>query len=538
MTIKNLLLHTTFLLVILSIIFVFKSATEKKELHGDNNGNNYRNYAQSQWRTNATTTTTDKNETVVDDGNFTKTLQGTIQDIAIKKSKNELNGDDTNDTTLPLQLNVTMTTTRKHEIDGGDENYTLPLQFSEIIGKDEKVYTNYTLPLQANAKIDNDSDDKWKKVLMTDAAYKNGAVCLDGSPGGYYIRKHNNYTNNHDNNFFENNWIIFHQGGGWCGNDRNCLKRSKERLGSSNFWAPTYNEHHAGSELFSTPYFENYTIVYAMYCDGSSWTSNVDHPVTVSSNEVIYYRGRRLLDALIDNLVLVEGLTNASKVLYSGCSAGALTTFLHIDYVASRLLSFSPSVKVLGLADAMFSLDQNQFDGTPGLFQRIAEWGYQAWNSSYSINSGCKNSRSEEEDEWKCMFGEHVSMFVKTPVFIINSKFDTWQRKTILGTDCDIGVNCPKSKETFDVEYGRSMLRALERIPKDHGYFVSNCPGHCQTGARWNWNHIAIDNVKMKDAFLMWYDQQNNLGKSDNPSIQYADTGDLEPSVTSMCRRR
>ena len=49
------------------------------------------------------------------------------------------------------------------------------------------------------------SPEKWQKILLTDAA-KSGAVCLDGSPGGFYLRRGS-----------ANKWIVFHQGGGWCG---------------------------------------------------------------------------------------------------------------------------------------------------------------------------------------------------------------------------------------------------------------------------------------------------------------------------------
>ena len=41
----------------------------------------------------------------------------------------------------------------------------------------------------------------FEKFLLTDAA-KTGAVCLDGSPGGGYIRRGD-----------PKKWIIFHQGG-------------------------------------------------------------------------------------------------------------------------------------------------------------------------------------------------------------------------------------------------------------------------------------------------------------------------------------
>ena len=75
-------------------------------------------------------------------------------------------------------------------------------------------------------------------------------------------------------------------------------------------------------------------------CDGGSWAGDTAKPVTVAVNAsttlTVYYRGRRLLDAMIDHL-LEEGLKDATNLLYSGCSAGGLTTYLHTDYVAERM---------------------------------------------------------------------------------------------------------------------------------------------------------------------------------------------------------
>lgn len=52
-----------------------------------------------------------------------------------------------------------------------------------------------------NAWFTQAQTGNWTKILMTDAVNK-GAVCLDGSPGGFYIRHGD-----------PDNWIIFHQGG-------------------------------------------------------------------------------------------------------------------------------------------------------------------------------------------------------------------------------------------------------------------------------------------------------------------------------------
>jgi hypothetical protein len=50
--------------------------------------------------------------------------------------------------------------------------------------------------------------------------------------------------------------------------------------------------------------------------------------------------------------MLPLGLSTATNLLYGGCSVGGLTSYLHADYVASRM---PPTVKTVAIADAMFS---------------------------------------------------------------------------------------------------------------------------------------------------------------------------------------
>ena len=46
------------------------------------------------------------------------------------------------------------------------------------------------------------------RVLLTDAAASDGAVCLDGSPAAYYWRAGSGSG--------KNSWVLFLEGGGWC----------------------------------------------------------------------------------------------------------------------------------------------------------------------------------------------------------------------------------------------------------------------------------------------------------------------------------
>ena len=230
----------------------------------------------------------------------------------------------------------------------------------------------------------------WDRVMLTDAAAKQGAVCLDGSPGGYFIQRGD-----------PKRWILFMQGGGWCSSADDCAARAfgapgkpgHPWLGGSRAWPRTYVDLYEGSQLFAAPGFRNFTIVFAPYCDGGSWSGDAAAPVPTAVNgtsigKPIYYRGKRLFDALLDS-VLAAGMANASNLLWGGCSAGGLTTYLHADYVKSRA---APGTRVLALADAMYSLQHEPF--TPPIppartFIDDMRWGYSAWNASGGIDADC-----------------------------------------------------------------------------------------------------------------------------------------------------
>jgi hypothetical protein len=120
---------------------------------------------------------------------------------------------------------------------------------------------------------------EWELVLLT-AAAKGGGVCLDGTPGGYYIRR--GAPGN-------NRWVVFFEGGGWCNSDVACASRAHGALGSSLSYAskvpmPDWYE---GSQLYATPPFDTATLIHAMYCDGGSWAGQASAPVQVRVNSTV-----------------------------------------------------------------------------------------------------------------------------------------------------------------------------------------------------------------------------------------------------------
>ena len=68
----------------------------------------------------------------------------------------------------------------------------------------------------------------WSLVKL-EAAVSSGAVCLDGSPGAYYIRSPLAAPTAGQSG--QVGWMVFHEGGGWCLGDANCFERSQTDLG-------------------------------------------------------------------------------------------------------------------------------------------------------------------------------------------------------------------------------------------------------------------------------------------------------------------
>ena len=276
--------------------------------------------------------------------------------------------------------------------------------------------------------------------------------------------------------------------------------------------------------MFLTPPFDTFTAVYAKYCDGGSWTGAASTAPVRVGNQTIYYRGRALLDALFEEL-FARGLSSASQLLWSGCSAGGLTTYVHADWVTSLMHERAPAAKVVALADAMFSLNHLRMDGANN-WPMMMHWVYTAMNSTDSVNQACvadmaakfgvpKGNRSEG---WRCMFGSAVAPYVQTPLFVLNSKYDTWQMLQIIGlsrTDClnctgtprrcAVSVmSCTPAQRAFWVDYGHQMVDLLTALPPRHTAFVRNCPAHCQAGQAGFLND-TINGVSMTDAITTWY---------------------------------
>ncbi|XP_071737387.1 pectin acetylesterase 8-like [Rutidosis leptorrhynchoides] len=352
-------------------------------------------------------------------------------------------------------------------------------------------------------------------ITFLESAVEKGAVCLDGSPPAYHWDKGSGAG--------INNWLIHIEGGGWCNNITTCLARSGTRLGSSAQMA----EQVAFSGILSNlpqynPDFYNWNKIKVRYCDGASFTSDVEE---VNPKTNLHFRGARIFYAIIDDL-LEKGMNNAENAILSGCSAGGLTSILHCDNFKS-LLPASTTVKCL--SDAGYFINSRDLFGTRRLeafYEDVVNTHGSAVNLPRSCTSKMKTSL--------CFFPENMIQEVETPIFLINAAYDSWQIKNALapgvadphGTwhNCKIDIEkCSSEQIQIMQDFRLEFLSALDGFfgtSSPRGMFINSCYAHCQTEMQETWlmtDSPMLSNKTIGEAVGDWFYDRSPFEELDCP---------------------
>jgi len=83
------------------------------------------------------------------------------------------------------------------------------------------------------------------------------------------------------------------------------------------------------------------------------------------------------------------------------------------------------------------------------------------------------------------MFAVNLAPYLKVPTFIIQSLYDTWSIKNILGVSCIQNTSlayCAPLQKTVIEEYHRNTTNAIFEMtgqnPNINGYFAPICANH------------------------------------------------------------
>ena len=325
-----------------------------------------------------------------------------------------------------------------------------------------------------------------------------GAVCLDGSTPAYYLRRGSGKGNK--------NWIIYLQGGAWCETEETCLRRSRMHLGSSLFFKPLGNP---GGILSNNskenPEFYDWNVAYLPYCDGSSFSGNRSEPVQFEGS-LLYFRGLRILDSTISELLSDTNLKEASHVIFSGTSAGGLAVMLHADFVRSKL---PKKVNFRALADSGFFLDTaSRKQKGQRKFRKIMQNVFKLHDCTDGVPQHCVKNTSGKK-LWKCIFPQYFLRFVKSRLFVVNPLYDSWQLGNIWEIPCaHHPYSCTKKELKQIKKFRKTTLKAMKGVIKGSAniaLFADSCIDHGQVIFNAQWNTIKVMHNSISSTFSKWY---------------------------------
>ena len=189
----------------------------------------------------------------------------------------------------------------------------------------------------------------------------------------------------------------------------------------------------------------DWNVVLIRYCDGGSYAGN-NETVSHFHGSRLFFRGKRNREAVYASLLRTASLGKATDVVVSGCSAGGLAAYLHVDQYCDALAVDAPGVKCVGMPDSGFFLDyqdprtpagRGALGTLPGNYHRGLKWVFEAMNATAGVNADCidaKRSGGPATDAplYLCMFAEHTAPYTHTPVFALQSEYDSWQTGHVL----------------------------------------------------------------------------------------------------------
>lgn len=320
-----------------------------------------------------------------------------------------------------------------------------------------------------------------------------GAVCNDGSPGGFYWRAGEGEG--------KNRFVIHLQGGAWCYDEDSCNYRWNDDIDlmSSTEWEPTI---YMSEGLFNMNPLKNAwwsaNSVYVMYCSSDVWAGNGTSNYPGATTQQWQFRGKVIIKELIEVLWNSYGLDSASSILFSGCSAGGQGVVMNLDFVAALLAEKESTAVMKGFADA-------------GWLQNFVPYFSYEVSTSYQMQVGYPMWQGVIEPtcllanpgwEWLCYFTPFAYPYIKTPIFIQTEQYDTYQ----------VTSNCGNPPfNSSEMAYVQSVRHAFDSSltnihTNPNGFFSAACFHHCSSEDN-SYNTILINGSTLSQALAKWFFQ-------------------------------
>jgi hypothetical protein len=109
-----------------------------------------------------------------------------------------------------------------------------------------------------------------------------------------------------------------------------------------------------------------------------------------------------------------------------------------------------------------YFLDHINYEGTPYYPDEMRYVVAMQNITAASLPPACVAAVDPANVHW-CFMAPHVQQYVKTPFFILNSRFDSWQMDNILQAPCMVSRDmCTPEEQQAILKYGQDFLAQLQ----------------------------------------------------------------------------
>jgi hypothetical protein len=228
------------------------------------------------------------------------------------------------------------------------------------------------------------------------------------------------------------------------------------------------------------PLFHNWTRIFVPYCDGSLHLGFKSNPIEYKGKK-LYFRGENNTRAHFDYLHKNFNFFNASKIVISGTSAGAVATYQWGNYVYD--LAFNkPAVYLMPDSGIFLSDFVNPWTNktmsyyTSTLFQIV-------FAETTLPSPECAQKYSDIHD---CFNAGNLHDILQAKTLVIQSTYDAWGLEQVLGLKClsypapSSIQKCNDTQRAYIDQYHQGLQDCIQNFTKEdrHGVWSIGCVQH------------------------------------------------------------
>lgn len=213
------------------------------------------------------------------------------------------------------------------------------------------------------------------------------------------------------------------------------------------------------------------------------------------------FRGFRIITATVTALMERHGMgsTPGQRLLFGGCSAGAIGAMNALDRVAEMTPA---SLKVQGLLDAAALVDIDPADNGWSWASQLQPLQTLIASVMSFVNPQLPPTCVDQfpGEEWKCMWGSYRLPMVQTPYFANAAQFDSFE------IDYDTANYSPLTPQqyAFVDSFQPAVLNLINQLPPGTSVYSSTCLVHCLS-EQTTFYDFSTNGITMQQAVTEWF---------------------------------